>query len=90
MMYSFVPDIGSTGNARQEMGRQPRGPVAQGLVDRLGLKKGDELTIVAAKSGTMEVEIGKAQRQRALDDIGKCGWTLPEAYKFDPDEANER
>jgi antitoxin MazE len=60
------------------------------LVDRLGLKEGDELNVVAARDGTIEVETREAQRQRALDRLAKLNWTLPEGYKFDRDEANER
>jgi antitoxin MazE len=60
------------------------------LVDQLGLKEGDELNIVAAKDGVLEVESAEAQRQRALDQLAKLNWTLPKDYKFDRDEANER
>jgi antitoxin MazE len=60
------------------------------LVDQLGLKEGDELNVVAAKDNTVEVETREAQRQRALDNLAKLNWTLPEGYKFDRDEANER
>ncbi|MBO4226254.1 AbrB/MazE/SpoVT family DNA-binding domain-containing protein [Bradyrhizobium neotropicale] len=60
------------------------------LVDQLGLKEGDELNIVVAKDGVLEVETAEAQRQRALDRLAKLNWTLPEGYKFDRDEANER
>ncbi|MCA1457270.1 AbrB/MazE/SpoVT family DNA-binding domain-containing protein [Bradyrhizobium sp. BRP22] len=60
------------------------------LVDQLGLKEGDELNIVAAKDGVLEVESAEAQRQRALDRLAKLNWTLPKGYKFDRDEANER
>lgn len=60
------------------------------LVDQLGLKEGDELNIVAAKDGVLEVESAEAQRQRALDRLAKLNWSLPKGYKFDRDEANER
>ena len=60
------------------------------LVDQLGLKEGDELNVVAAGNGTVEVETKEAQRQRALDRLAQLNWTLPEGYKFDRDEANER
>jgi antitoxin MazE len=60
------------------------------LVDQLGLKEGDELNIVAAKDGVLEVESAQAQRQRALDRLAKLNWSLPKGYKFDRDEANER
>lgn len=60
------------------------------LVDHLGLKEGDELDVVAARDGTIEVETKEAQRQRALDRLAKLNWDLPEGYKFDRDEAHER
>lgn len=59
------------------------------LVEDLGLKPGDELTIVEAKNGTVAIEKAE-RRQHALDEIGKFRWKLPEGYKFDRDEANER
>jgi antitoxin MazE len=60
------------------------------LVDQLGLKEGDELTVVAAKQGILEVETKEAQRRRALERLASLNWTLPPDYKFDRDEANER
>jgi antitoxin MazE len=60
------------------------------LVDQLGLKEGDELNVVAAKDGTIEVETKEDQRRRALDRMAARNWTLPPDYKFDRDEANER
>jgi len=60
------------------------------LVERLGLKEGDELNVVAAGNGAVEVETKEAQRQRALDRLAELNWPLPEGYKFDRDEANER
>ena len=60
------------------------------LVDQLGLKEGDELNIVAASSDAIAVETKEARRLRALDNLSKRNWTLPEDYKFDRDEANER
>jgi antitoxin MazE len=60
------------------------------LVDQLGLKEGDELNVIAAGKGTIEVETRQAQRQRALDNLAARNWKLPEGHKFDRDEANER
>ena len=60
------------------------------LVDRLGLKEGDELTVVAAKGDTIEVETRETQRRRAIERLASLNWTLPSDYKFDRDEANER
>jgi antitoxin MazE len=60
------------------------------LVDQLGLKEGDELNVVAANSDTIEIETREARRQRALENLAARKWTLPEDYRFDRDEANER
>jgi antitoxin MazE len=60
------------------------------LVDQLGLKEGDELNVVAARNGTIEVETKEDQRRRALERMAARNWTLPPDYKFDRDEANER
>ena len=60
------------------------------LVDELGLKAGDELTVVTAKDGAITVETREQQRKRALDRMAARNWKLPADYKFDRDEANER
>jgi antitoxin MazE len=60
------------------------------LVDELGLKEGDELNVVAAKHDVIEIETRENQRRRALDRMAVRNWTLPEGYRFDRDEANER
>ncbi len=60
------------------------------LVDRLGLKEGDELNVVAARDGTIVVESNEQRRRRALDRITERNWTLSEDCRFDRDEANER
>jgi antitoxin MazE len=60
------------------------------LVEELGLKEGDQLSVVAARNGAIEVETREDQRNRALDRMAARNWTLPEEYRFDRDEANER
>ncbi len=60
------------------------------LVDRLGLERGDELSIVAANMGVIQVETKEDQRRRAVDQLASLNWTLPPDYKFDRNEANER
>jgi antitoxin MazE len=62
----------------------------EALVEQLGLKEGDVLNVVAARDGVIEVETREQQRRRALDQIATRNWTLPEGYRFDRDEANER
>ena len=60
------------------------------LVDQLGLREGDELNVVSAQNGTIEVEAQEQRRHRALQRMAEQNWTLPEGYRFDRDEANER
>jgi antitoxin MazE len=60
------------------------------LVDKLGLKEGDELNLVAAGKSTLEVETKEDQRKAALARMAARNWTLPPDYKFDREEANER
>jgi antitoxin MazE len=59
------------------------------LVDRMGLKAGDELNIVDVVERTLVVE-REDRRKAALEKIRARQWTLPPDYKFDRDEANER
>jgi antitoxin MazE len=60
------------------------------LVDELRLKEGDELNVVAARTGAIEIETREAQRRRAMERMAARNWTLPANYKFDRDEANKR
>jgi antitoxin MazE len=60
------------------------------LVEKLGLKEGDEINVVAAKDDVIEVETREEQRRRALERLASLNWTLPPDYKFDREEANER
>jgi antitoxin MazE len=59
------------------------------LVEKLGLRKGDQLNVVA-KDGAIEVETNQDRRQRALERMAARNWTFPEGSRFVRDEANER
>jgi antitoxin MazE len=59
------------------------------LVDRLGLKEGDELNVVDVAERTLVVQ-KEDRRKAALERLAALNWTLPPDYKFDRDEANER
>ncbi len=59
------------------------------LVEDLGLEPGDELSVVAATKDRLTVEKNQ-RRQHALDRLASLNWTLPDDYKFDRDEANQR
>jgi antitoxin MazE len=59
------------------------------LVVELGLKSGDELKIVGASKAAITAEkIDK--RAEFLKRMEQFKFPLPEGYKFDRDEANER
>ncbi len=59
------------------------------LTDELGLKAGDEVTMVALPDGT--IALAKDDRRaRAIERLRTLKWTLPPDYKFDREEANAR
>ena len=60
------------------------------LVEEVGLKEGDELDVVAARNGAIEVETKDDRRRRALERMAARNWTPPPDNKFDRDEGNER
>ena len=48
------------------------------------------MSVVAARNGAIEVETKEDQRRRALERTAARNRTLPEHYRFDRDEVNER
>ena len=61
----------------------------EALVDELGLKEGDELNVVEASKQQIAVE-KVDERAASLQQLQQLRWPVPEGYKFDRDEANER
>ena len=59
------------------------------LVKDLGLKCGDELEIVAATAARLVVARDE-HRRSAVERMRARGWTLPDDYAFDRDQANAR
>jgi len=59
------------------------------LVERLGLKPGDDVEVVAA-TRTRVVLAKDDRRERAVERMRARGWSLPAGYAFDRDEANTR
>jgi antitoxin MazE len=59
------------------------------LVEKMGLRAGDELNIVDVIERTLVVE-REDRRKAAVENMRARKWTLPADYKFDRDEANER
>lgn len=59
------------------------------LVDEMKLSPGDELEVIEASRDKIAVE--KIDRKaRFLKDMERFDWSMPEGWKFDRDEANER
>lgn len=59
------------------------------VVEQLGLKAGDEVELIPAG----ERRFGIAKRDKAaefLKAMEQFNWPVPEGYRFDRDEANER
>jgi antitoxin MazE len=59
----------------------------EALVEKMGLRAGDELNIVDLIERTLVVQ-KEDRRKAALERMASRNWT-PD-YKFDRDEANER
>ncbi|MBR0785615.1 AbrB/MazE/SpoVT family DNA-binding domain-containing protein [Bradyrhizobium iriomotense] len=59
------------------------------LVEALNLSPGDELNVVDASKGQIAVE-KVDKRAEFLKQVEQFRFPLPEGYKFDRDEANER
>ena len=59
------------------------------LVDELQLAPGDELSVVAASKKEIVVE-KRDRRAEFLNAMEQFRWPIPDGYKFDRDEANER
>ncbi len=59
------------------------------LAEEMDLHDGDEIAIVKATKTQLEIE--KIDRRKAaLERRAQRNWKLPEGYKFDRDEINER
>jgi antitoxin MazE len=59
------------------------------LVENLELKAGDEIELVDAETHRLVVTKSDL-RAAALERMATRGWTQPEGYRFDRDEANSR
>ena len=59
------------------------------LVERLRLKAGDTIEIVAADPGRIAVARDD-RREAAIERMRRRALTLPDDYRFDRDEANAR
>ncbi len=90
MIYIEKMDIIEAAMQVSKWGNSLAVRLPKALVEELGLKEGDELSVVAARNGAIEVETRESRRKAALARLASLNWTLPPDYKFDRDEANER
>jgi antitoxin MazE len=90
MIYIHEWDIMESAMRVSRWGNSLAVRLPNALVKNLRLKEGDQLNVVAAKDGAIEVETSEDERRRALERMAARNWTLPEGYRFDRDEANER
>jgi len=62
------------------------------LVEEAGLVEGDEVDVRAVDKRTLEITKvdDEERRRRFIEGMKQFDWTLPEGYKFNRDEANER
>jgi len=90
MIYIHDLDIMESAMQVSKWGNSLAVRLPKALVEKLGLKEGDQLNLVAARDGAIEVETDQDRRRRALERMAARNWTLPEGYRFDRDEANER
>ena len=59
------------------------------VVNALQLKEGDQVEIRPAGERSIEIEV-EYTREDALKRLRETRWPLPDGYKFDRLEANER
>jgi antitoxin MazE len=59
------------------------------LVEALGLKAGDEVQLTPTGPKTLEVAKDMS-REAALARMAARGWEVPEGWRFNREEANER
>ena len=59
------------------------------VVEALGLKEGDDIAIEVADPHHFRIA-RDPRRDEALETLRSLGWTLPEDFRFDREEANAR
>lgn len=59
------------------------------VVDALGLREGDSVTVVSTNAKTLEIA-RDTKREEALKSLRQYRWKWPAGYKFNRDEAHER
>ncbi len=62
------------------------------LVEKLGLKEGDDIKITAPDAASLRVERSQSRTDalKSLKRLRKYRGLMPDGFKFDRDEANER
>jgi antitoxin MazE len=62
------------------------------LADRFRLNEGDEFDSAALEAAleTLHADEMRKSRRLAIEEIAQTGWSLPENWQFDREEANAR
>lgn len=62
------------------------------LAEEMGLHDGDEIEIIRATRDKLEIQKldDEERRRRFIEGMKQFNWTLPEGFKFNREEANER
>ena len=62
------------------------------LAEEMGIHVGDEIEIIRATRDKLEIQKldDEERRRRFIEGMKQFNWTLPEGFKFNREEANER
>src|SRR5437879_13413199 len=90
MIYKYYTDMLEAAMQVSKWGNSLAVRLPKALVDALGLREGDELNVVAARRGAIEVESREDERRRALARMAGRNETLPRDYTVDRAEAGDR
>ena len=62
------------------------------LAEEMGIHVGDEIEIIRATRDKLEIQKldDEERRRHFIEGMKQFNWTLPEGFKFNREEANER
>jgi len=89
LCYSFPHNSGANTMRVSKWGNSLAVRLPKTLVDEMGLRAGDDVTVVRAADRTISIEKDQ-RRQQALNRLTDMRSPLPPGCKFDRDETNER
>lgn len=59
------------------------------LVSQHAVREGDDIRLAVTEDGVWRI-VRDDTRAKAIEALGKLGWSLPADYKFDREDANRR